>query len=72
MASKGGNSDIADLKSSLKDVKLHLRRFYEMVGIGVQENREVAYDVRYIANQMGFRESKIDVNERYLREMMAL
>ena len=63
MVNKGGNSEIIGLKSYLKDIKLHLRRVYEMVGIDVQENREVASDVRYFTNQMGCHDSRIDDNE---------
>ena len=70
MASKGGNSKIIDLKASVKDIKLYLRRIYEMVGVVVQENREVESNVRYIANQMGCHESKIDDNKWDVMEMM--
>ena len=70
MVNKGGNSEIVGLKSILDDIKLHLRRVYEMVGVNVQENREVASDVRYIANQMGSNDSRIDDNERDLGELM--
>ena len=64
MASKGGNQQIVEHKSSLQDIKLHLRRVYEMVGVNVQENRDVASNVRYIANQIGCHESRIDDNEQ--------
>ena len=70
MVDKGGDSEIVGLKSSLEDIKLHLCRVYEMVGIGVQENREVSSDIIYIANQIGFHDSRIDDNERDLRELI--
>ena len=41
-----------------------------MVGVGVQENIEVVSNVRFIANQMGCHESRIDNNERDLGEKM--
>ena len=72
MENKYGNPDIVELKSILKYIKFHLRRVYEMVGVGVQENMDVASDVRSIANEMGCHESRIDDNERELREMMEL
>ena len=41
-----------------------------MVGVGVQENRDDASDIRYIANQIGCHDSRIDDNNRDLRDLM--
>ena len=70
MANNLGNLDIIEIESTMEDIKIHLRRVYEIVGIGVKENRVVASDVRFLANQMGYHESKIDNNDRDLRELM--
>ena len=43
---------------------------YKMVGTSVDENMAVATDARYIANQLGCHESRIDDNTRELHELM--
>ena len=57
---------------SLEDIKLHLHGVYEMVGVGVQENIVAASNIRYISNQIGCHNSKIDDNECDLRELMGI
>ena len=64
------NSNINEIKSTLTDIKIHLCRVYEMVCTGVKENKILASDVKYLSNQMGFHESRIDDNDRDLRELM--
>ena len=54
----------------MKDIKLHVCWIYELVSIGVKENRIATSDVKYLANEMGCHESRIDDNYRDLRELM--
>ena len=70
MENNQGNSSIYDIKSTLADIKIHLRWIYEMVFTDVKERRFAAADVKYLANQMGCHESKIDDNDCDLRELM--
>ena len=66
------NTDINEIKSTLKDIKIHLHWVYEMVCTGVKENRVITSDVKYMANQMGCHESRIDDNDHDLRELMGI
>ena len=70
MENKPENSDIKEIKSTLIDIKTHLHRVYKMVCTGVKENNILASDVKYLSNQMGFHESRINDNDRDLHELM--
>ena len=72
MEKKEADTDVVCLKSGLDDIKLHLRRVYEVVGVGVKENREMASYIRYISNQIGCHDSRIDDHEHDLRELMGM
>ena len=70
MAQPGDNSGI-------QDIKKNLRRLYEMVSIGIMDNREVARDIKkmedtvsYTSLQISNHDSRIDDNESTLREML--
>ena len=43
---------------------------YELLSTGVKESRVAMSDVKYLANEMGCHESRIDDNDRDLRELM--
>ena len=70
MENNDGNAGLNEIQSTLKDVKLHLRWIYELLSTGVNKIRVVAMDVKYLANQMGCHESRIDDNDRDLHELM--
>ena len=72
MAKKDRDTEIASLKSSLEDIKLYMRLVYEMVGVGVQENKDTTSDIRYISNQINCHDSRIDNHEHDLRELMGI
>ena len=72
MENKGGNSKTVSLKYSLEDIKIHLHRVYEMVGVGFQENRDIASDIRYKSNQISFHDSRIGDYYHDLRELMGI
>ena len=70
MAQAGENISIMDLKKNL-------RRLYEMVAIGVMDNKEIAREIKsmgetvsYTSLQISNHDSRIDDNESNLREMM--
>ena len=70
MAQAGDNAGI-------QDIKKNLRRLYEMVAIGVMDNKEVAREIKsmgeivsYTSLQISNHDSRIDDNESTLREMM--
>ena len=70
MAQAGDNAGIMDIKKNL-------RWLYEMVAIGVMDNKEIAREiksmgetVRYTSLQISNHDSRIDDNESNLREMM--
>ena len=59
------------------DIKKNLRCLYEMVAIGVMDNKEIAREIKsmgeivsYTSLQISNHDSRIDDNERNLREMM--
>ena len=54
----------------MQNIKQHMRWLYELLSTGVKEGRVAAADVKYLANQMGCHESRIDDNDRDLREIM--
>ena len=70
MAQPGDNAGI-------QDIKKNLRRLYEIVSIGIMDNREVARDIKkmedtvsYTSLQISNHDSRIDDNESTLREML--
>ena len=70
MAQAGDNARIMDIKKNL-------RRLYEMVAIGVMDNKEIAREIKsmgetvsYTSLQISNHDSRIDDNESNLREMM--
>ena len=70
MAQPGDNAGIQDIKKSL-------RRLYEIVSIGIMDNREIACIIKnmedtvsYTSLQISNHDSGIDDNEISLREMM--
>ena len=70
MAQAGDNAGI-------QDIKKNLRRLYEMVAIGVMDNKEIAREIKsmgeivsYTSLQISNHDSRIDDNESILREMM--
>ena len=70
MAQAGDNAGILDIKKNL-------RRLYEMVAIGVMDNKEIAREIKsmgetvsYTSLQISNHDSWIDDNESNLRELM--
>ena len=47
------NADINEIKSTLKDIKIHLRWVYKMVCTGMKENRVGMSDVKYFGKSNG-------------------
>ena len=70
MENNQGNVEINDIKSTILNIKIHLRQIYELVCTGVKESKVATSDVKYLANQMGCHKSKIDDNDSDLRELM--
>ena len=63
--------------AGIQDIKKNLRRLYEMVSIGIMDNREIARDIKkmedtvsYTSLQINNHDSRIDDNESTLREML--
>ena len=70
MAQPGDNAGI-------QDIKKNLWRLYEMVAIGIMDNKEVARDIKkmeetmsYTSLQISNHDSRIDDNESTLREIL--
>ena len=70
MAQAGDNAGILEFKKNL-------RRLYEMVAIGVIDNKEIVREIKsmgetvsYTSLQISNHDSRIDDNEGNLREMM--
>ena len=64
------SKDIEEIKASLSDMQSGMCWIYKIVGIGVNEKREVATDARHISNKLGFHESNIDDNTQDLHELI--
>ena len=63
--------------AGLMDIKKNLRRLYEMIAIGVMDNKEIAREIKsmgeivsYTSLQIRNHDARIDDNESNLREMM--
>ena len=61
----------------LADLKKNLRRLYEMMAIGIMDNKEIAQEVKsmgkvvsYTSYQISNHDSRIDDTESNLREIM--
>ena len=70
MAQPGDNASIQDIKKSL-------RRLYEIVSIGIMDNRKIACIIKnmedtvsYTSQQISNHDSRIDDNESTLCEML--
>ena len=60
----------SSIKSGIEELKLHFPYVCDIVGVGVKENKETVADIRYISNQIGCQDSRIDDLERDSRELM--
>ena len=63
--------------AGIMDVKKNLRRLYEMLVIGIMDNKEIAQEfksigetVSYTSLQISNHDARIDDNESNLREIM--
>ena len=52
------------------DIKMHLRRAYQVVAVNRKENMDMNSYIWYISNKIGFHESRIDDHECNLMELM--
>ena len=59
-----------DIQSTLQDNKQHMHWLYELMRTCVKEGRVGSTDVKYLANQMGCHESRIDDNDRDSGDLM--
>ena len=67
----------ANENTGITDLKKNLRRLYEMMAIGIMDNKEIAHEVKsmgevvnYTSLQISNHDARIDDNESNLREMM--
>ena len=65
--------------ASIQDIKKNLRRLYEVVSIGIMDNRETTRVIKkmedtvsYTSLQISNHDSRIDDNESTLREMLGM
>ena len=70
MANNNGDEIIKDIQGTLHNIKIHMRRLYELMGKGVDEGRVAAADIRNLAKHMGSHDSWIEDNDRNLRDLM--
>ena len=61
----------------LADLKVNIHRLYEMVAIGIMDNRETAKEVKNLVDVVGYtsyqisnHDARIDDNEMNLKEIM--
>ena len=71
--------DQANENSRLADLKKNLRRLYEMVAIGIMDNKEIAQEIKnlvevvsYTSYQISNHDSRIDDTEMNLKEIIAV
>ena len=64
-------------EGGFNDLKINIQRLYEIVSIGITNNREVAKEVKklvdevnYLSYQTSNHDARIDDNEMNLREIM--
>ena len=67
MAKKDIEEGISSLKFGQDDIKWHLHRVLDFVAVGVKDNLEMDYDIRYITNQIGCHDSRIEDHDRDLK-----
>ena len=67
----------ANENAGIMDVKKNLRRLYEMIAIGIMDNKEIAQEIKsmgevvsYTSLQISNHDARIDDNESNLREIM--
>ena len=67
----------ASENAGIMDMKKNLRRLYEMIAIGIMDNKEIAQEVKsmgetvsYTSLQISNHDARIDDNESNLREIM--
>ena len=69
--------DRAGENTGLTDLKENLRRLYEMVAIGIMDNKETTKEIKNLVDVVGYtsyhisnHDAKIDDNEMNLKEIM--
>ena len=67
MVKKDIEEGIVSLKSGQDNIKRHLCRVADFIAVSVKDNREMAYDIIYITNQIGCHDSWIKDHERDLK-----
>ena len=77
ISTEAGKMAQARDNAGIMDIKKNLQCLYEMVVIGVMDNKEIAREIKsmgetvsYISLQISNHDSRIDDNESNLREMM--
>ena len=75
--SRQGNMNLANENAGLADLKKNLRRLYEMMTIGIMDNKALVQEVKdmgevvsYTSYHISNHDSRIDDTESNLREMM--
>ena len=76
LSSRTGRMSQASENAGIMDVKKNLRRLYEMIAIGIMDNKEIAQEVKnmgetvsYTSLQISNHDARIDNNESNLREI---
>ena len=72
MVKDGSVVGISSLKFVIEDLKLHLCKVFDVIGLGEKENRETVADIWYIFNQIGCQDSRIDDLKRDLRVLTSV
>ena len=67
MAKTDIEEGLASLNSGQDDIKRHMPRVSDFVTVSVNDNREMASNIRYITNQIGCHDSRIEDHERDLK-----
>ena len=67
MAKKDMEEGVSSIKYRHDDIKKHLHKILDIVVVGVKDNIEMDSNVRYMSNQIGCHDSRIDDHDRDLR-----
>ena len=70
MAKEGWAAGFSNINFGIEDLKLHLRRVFDVIGVEMKENKETVEDIWYISDQVSCQESRINDLKRDLRELM--
>ena len=67
---KGWIEGLNSVKGSIVYFKIHLRKDFEVACSDVRQNQELSIDIEYVLSKLPCQESRIDVMDKDIKELL--